>query len=60
MIQSVIFCEKWVRLISVIAYKAVNKNIYEDGKETSSVYKDFEKLKELDLKAISKERIDVL
>ena len=25
--------EKWVQLISVIAYKVVNKNIYEDEKE---------------------------
>ena len=40
--------EKWAQLISVIAYKVVNKNIYEDGKKISSVYKDFEKLKELD------------
>ena len=40
--------EKWAQLISVIAYKVVNKNIYEDGKEISNVYKDFEKLKELD------------
>ena len=39
--------EKWVQLISVIAYKVVNKNIYKDGKEISNVYKDFEKLKEL-------------
>ena len=37
--------EKWAQLISVIVYKVVNKNIYEDGKEISSVYKDFEKLK---------------
>ena len=37
--------EKWGQLISVIVYKVVNKNIYEDGKEISSVYKDFEKLK---------------
>ena len=59
-IQTLIFCEKLSRLISVIAYKTVNKNIYEDGEETSSVYKDSEKLKELDLKVISKERIDVL
>ena len=60
MIQTLIFCEKWARLISAIAFKTVNKNIYEDGKETSSVYKDSEKLKELALKAISKERVDVL
>ena len=60
MIQTLIFCEKWARLISVIAFKTVNKNIYEDGKETCSVYKDSEKLKELALKAISKERVDVL
>ena len=25
--------EKWAQLISVIVYKVVNKNIYEDGKE---------------------------
>ena len=40
--------EKWAQLISAIAYKVVKKNIYEDGKEISSFYKDFEKLKELD------------
>ena len=60
MIQTLFFCKKWAQLTSVIAYKIVNKNIYEDGKEISCAYKDFEKLKELDLKAISKERIDVL
>ena len=34
--------EKWVQLISIIAYKVLNKNIYEDRKEISSVCKDFE------------------